>query len=422
MRNITLIIIGLILVLAGFGVYFYYDFFIKPDREARELITEGMMIAERGDKQSINNAIDTLTKVIAKYPDSKYVPEAYFQIAGCYEKLGLNRLAYLKYNYLLKDTKKINGALKKEILLRLARINVMKEYSEEAISQLLSLLNTNYNKEFRSRIYSELGHTYLKLRDYNKAKRMFDISLTEYGSNEEAILGQARALKWMGKDNDAYDLYEYFLKYYGVVSQYANDVRNSYREQAYNSGLSAFRKGQYQSAISYFARVLNNFPYHKISENALYWTGESYFAMSRFDDAIVYFDKVLNNNYYHKDEDARIKKGYSYFSSKRFDLAAREFQIYLDQYHNGKYAHIAKEWKEMSTKELLLRIENQKLPETKKAPAPEKKENAVKEEPANNNQSDEQLEEEDTEGQDEEISGDYNADYNKIKLENVAEL
>jgi hypothetical protein len=62
---------------------------------------------------------------------------------------------------------------------------------------------------------------------------------------------------------------------------------------------------------------------------------------------------VLSNGFYHKDQDAQIKKGYAYFSTKRFDLAAREFQNYLRQNPNGRYAPIAREWSQMSTRELL---------------------------------------------------------------------
>jgi len=37
--------------------------------------------------------------------------------------------------------------------------------------------------------------------------------------------------------------------------------------------------------------------------------------------------------------------------AKNFDLAAKEFQRYIDNYPNGKYIERAKQWKEMSAKE-----------------------------------------------------------------------
>jgi TolA-binding protein len=424
MRTKT-VIIGIILILLGIGSYIFYDFYVRPDKAAKVLLTEGEFIYERGDKASINSAIDMYTRILVNYPESKYVSEAYYRIARCYERLGLYSLAYLKYNYLIKNgNAKLNSDMRKEVLIRLAHINVLKQNSEEAVSQLFNLLNTNYNKEFRSKVYSELGYIYLKQKDYKKAKRMFDISLTEFGSNEEALIGQARALKWMGKESEAYDLYESFLRYYGAVSQYTYDVLKAYKEQAYNSGLNAFRNGRYSASISFFNRILTNFPGDKISENALYWTGEAYYSMSEFDKAIAYFNKTLSNGFSHKDEDARIKKGCAYFAAKKFDLAARDFQLYLQYYPKGKYASIAANWKEMSTKELLFSIQNKKLPEAKDVT--KAKEEKSKESPKNQGKQDDELEEDSgTAEKDEEISGEYYKDTlmeNGIELENVAEL
>jgi hypothetical protein len=56
--------------------------------------------------------------------------------------------------------------------------------------------------------------------------------------------------------------------------------------------------------------------------------------------------------------------------SKRFDLAAREFQVYLRDYPRGKYSDVASEWKNMSTRELLYRIESQKLPDAEEHETP----------------------------------------------------
>ena len=409
MKPIT--IIGIILIVLGIGVglIVYYENYIKPNSKANELLIEGKLIFERGDKDSVNTAINIFTKVIAKYPKSKAVTDAYYYIGRCYEKLGLNRLAYLKYNYIIKNNAgNLPKEFSKEILVRLAHINILKQYSEEGINQLFAILNQSFNREFRSRVYSELGHTYLKLGEYKRSKRMFDISLTENGSNEDAILGKARANKRMGYDNETYDLYDHFLKYYGAISQYTKDVRRSYKEQAYKSGLNAFRRGGYNNAISFFKRVLRNFPYDKWSENSLYWTGESYFALRKFDTSIDYFNRVLTNSFYHKDQDAQIKKGYAYFMNKKFDLAAKEFQKYLRNYPSGKYAKLARDWKEMSTKELLYRIKDKKLPKTKEIP------------------EEEVTPEEDAQEQDEEVSANYEyiiMDRGKrIKLENVAEL
>ncbi len=347
------IVVGIVFIFLGLALFAYYDSFVKPEKEAKELIVEGKMSYERNDRESINKAIDIFTKVIAKYPNTNSSLEAYFSIAECYEKLNLNRLAYLKYIYLLKGKQKLTPELEKEINARIARLKILKRYDEEGVHTLLGLLEKSDNKDFRSRVYTELGHTFLKSGEVQKSKRMFDLALAENGNNEEAILGKARVYKRLGDDGKAYELYDHFLKYYSNFSNYTTDVNTSYPKQLYESGISNYRKGRFNTAINYFRKYITQYPGYSRTENALYWIGESFFAMKQYDSAISYFKRVTGNDYYHKDQDAFIKIGYSYFMAKNYDLASREFQSYIDTYPNGKYITKAKQWKEMSTKEMM---------------------------------------------------------------------
>lgn len=357
------IILGAILIAVGIGLFAYYDHYVRYEREATELLTEGKLIYERGSREAINDSINIFSKIIARYPGTKAESEAYFYIAQSYEKLNLNRLAYLKYIYIMKSNGSVDPAIAQEIKARIARLKVMKRYTEEGIHQLLALLNYSENREFRSRVYTELGHTYLQMRELEKSKRMFDIALTENGDNEEAILGKARAYKRLGYDDLAYNTYEYYFKYYGNFSNYADDVKNAYVQQVYRSGHENFRAGRYTQAISYFRRLLDHFPDSDRAESCLYWIGQSYFSLHKYGTAIGYFDRTLGNFDAGKDEDARIRKGYAYFLLKKYDLAAREFQIYLNNYPHGRYSDTARKWKSMSTQEMLYRIQNRMIPD-----------------------------------------------------------
>ncbi|MCL2155119.1 MAG: tetratricopeptide repeat protein [Leptospirales bacterium] len=352
------VIVGMTFIIIGIGLLIYYDYAAKSEKgtkisskEAQELFVEGHELYQRDDKDSINKAIDIFIKVIAKYPDTDAGIKSYFYIAEGYEKLNLNRQAYLKYVTLINNKDKIPSDMEKEINVRIARLNIMKQYSEEGIHSLLSLLQNNYNKDFRSRIYTELGHTYLKTGDLQKSKKMFDLAMSERSDNEEAILGKARTLKRLGKDAEAYELYDYFLKYYGSFSNYTKDVTNSYEKQLYESGLGDFKKDRYYSAITFFKKYLTQF--NQRTGNSLYMLGESYFALKQYDTAISYYKRVLSGDFKEKDQDAAIKIGHSYFMAKNFDLAAREFQKYIDNYPNGKYIERAKQWKEMCVKEAI---------------------------------------------------------------------
>ena len=371
---------GFILIIIGVGLFAYYDKYVKPEKDAMALLVEGKIILEEGNKETINNSRRIFSRVIAQYPASKAANEAYYYIGLGYEKLGLNRLAYLKYLYVLKNNRliddksfidknklyksksKVSDELKRKIVHRLARLKLLRMQTDEGVHQLLSLLNYSTNKDFRSKVYAELGYTYLKKRYYKKAHRMFDISHHEDSSNEDAILGKARALKKLGHHHRAYSIYEYFLKYYGDYSQYTKDVMNSYIRQVYHSGYYSYRKGRYKTSISFFKRLLRFYPNIKRSENSLYWIGESYLALGHYNSALKYFNRVISNSYYHKNQDARMKKGYTYFVYKKYDLAAREFQKYMRDYPRGKHNEAARKWKRICSKEISHRINNRSIP------------------------------------------------------------
>ncbi|MBN1501464.1 MAG: tetratricopeptide repeat protein [Spirochaetes bacterium] len=355
-------IIGILLILLSFIMLVFYFHVYKPEKEARAMFTEAKMIFERNNTESINRSIDLFTKIISVYPKSKYVPAAYFFIARGNDLTGLNQLAYTQYTYILKNQmKKIDDKTRNIILTRIAHLKLMRNQSDEAINDLLMLLKDTANSESKSRIYAELGQSYFHIGQYEKAIESFNYALLENGRNEEAILGKARVLKKTGRDTETYEIYRDFLTYFGNESQYTDDVKKAYNNQAYYSGLNSYRKGNYQSAIAYFSYVITKFPDNKLSENAIYWTGECYFSMKNYQKAVEYFQKGIDNTFHHKDEDCRIKKGYSYFMMKRYDLAAREFQIYLEQHQNGKYTVKAKTWKDAATRELEVRyrLENE---------------------------------------------------------------
>jgi hypothetical protein len=63
---------------------------------------------------------------------------------------------------------------------------------------------------------------------------------------------------------------------------------------------------------------------------------------------------------------------------KKFDLAAHEFQLYINSYPRGKYLDTAKKWKSMSTQELLYRIQERAGTESEEEMKTGDAENTVK--------------------------------------------
>ncbi len=353
-----LIIAGMTFIVLGLAMIIYYDYSIKPNKEAQVLLTEGKLIFERGDDESINRAIDIFSKIIARYPGTESEFDAYYMIAQAYQKLKLNRLAYLKYIYILKNNEDLSPKIKLDIKARIGKLKILKKYDAEGIHDLLDVLSSSSDREFRSRIYTELGHTYLRMGQYRKSLRMFNLALEENGQNEEAVIGKARAYKRLGMDNRAYTFYEHFLNYFGDQSYYTKDVRRSFNRQLYESGRKSYIRGSYYPAISFFRSYIRKFPWDRKTENALYFIGQSFFKLKKYGSAIKYFKRVRSNNFHHKDQEALIRIGYAYFIQKKYKNASREFQKYLEAYPQGAYREKAGEWKKMSNREIFYRDEN----------------------------------------------------------------
>jgi len=198
------LIIGIILIIAGGSLFILYDRYVRPEMDARNIVEESRLIMERGDRDSANLAINTLRKVLVNYGNTRSAPSAYYMTGQAYEKIGLYRLAYLKYSYLFKNplNEKCSATILNDTKIAMNRIRILRNYSAEGMHNLYNMLDGSQNTELRSRVYSELGQAYLRNNDLKQARTSFDIALQENSNNEEAIIGKARALKRAGLDDE----------------------------------------------------------------------------------------------------------------------------------------------------------------------------------------------------------------------------
>ena len=292
-----MIFMGIFLILCGGLLLSFYFIKVYPEQSARKLLVQGITLYERGDKDSVNKALDVLTELVAKYEQTNTARSGYYYMGLCYENLGLNKLASEKYNFIFQNYQDLPLKTKHELQIKLSRMKILRQQTEEGVDQLLALINNSSDRKFRSRIYTELGHAYLQLRKYEKADRMFEIALNEDGNNQDAILGKALTFRSMGYHNKAYDMYERYLKFHGYFNTYTKNLRKKFLAQVANSGYRSFKKGEYSNSIAYYNRLLRNFPENAKTEEAFYWIGHSYLALGKYNTAITYFNKVLANGY-----------------------------------------------------------------------------------------------------------------------------
>ncbi len=357
MKMATLIS-GILMVVLGIFSLIFYDHYWSPKRQAETMLREAILIAERKTPEATNDALKILTSIYAKYQELPVASRALMHIGLAYEKLGLNESALEKYNFLKSNARGLNRSEQDLISKRIAHIQILRNYSDEAVSQLYQLLSRSTDMRFRSQIYTELGMLYYKEGQLKKALNAYSIAEKEYGHNRNATLGKAQVLKALGDHDQAFGIYQGFLKYGFEGSDESKEVSFHFRNQAYQRGRESLERKSYWQAVRYFRIVLDKFPASQEASQSLYWIAEAYFGLGKFYPAIEYFKRVAVLDKHDKKDDALFKLGESYFELKKFEIAAKYFNDIIRYYPGSSYFNLAKEWKEQCENEILSRMKS----------------------------------------------------------------
>jgi len=96
--------------------------------------------------------------------------------------------------------------------------------------------------------------------------------------------------------------------------------------EIYQSGLTALKANDYQTAEQNFNKIVTQSPNDKLAGNAQYWLGEVYYAQSNFAKSAVTFAKGYQNyKNSAKGADCLFKLGMSMKSLKKKDDACAAF-------------------------------------------------------------------------------------------------
>ncbi len=345
MRN-RYMIIGLLIILIAFGFVVVNQEVFNPQKKAKILITKGKFYMEQSDKAALRKAVDEFTTAASLYPESSYGKEALYYLANTYEKMGMLDIAAGKYKEL--EQAKINENLKKRVRFKIAKLQILRSYTDEGVSGLMVLLANTRDKSMRSEIYTELGNYYRRLKRYNKAQRNYEIALSEDSLNREARIKLAEILGLLGKHKAAYSVYENYLSYLGDLDPLKPEVVARYRGEVVERGKNLFRKGKVAQALDFFGLVRRRFPRTNEAEEAAYYEGIAYFNGGNYKKATEMFNRVISNDPNTQDEPAYVKKGESLYQMKEYKRAAAVFSEYRRIFPRGRFYQIANDWEQES--------------------------------------------------------------------------
>ncbi|HRP68769.1 MAG TPA: tetratricopeptide repeat protein [Turneriella sp.] len=358
MRSIV-IWVGAVVFVIGAGVFFIEREYISSDKNARIRLEKGKLQLERFDEDGLRSGIDELTTVVAQYPDSVYARQARYHLAEAYERLGMRDVALGKYKKLL--TMPLTDELKAQVKFKVAKLQVLRNYSDEGMNQLLHLLNTTADKNLRSEIYLEIAKYYHRKDLKKDALRNFQNALTENPESREA-----RAALGLG-DAD----YQNSVALHGILDKTGSSQTQEQKPDAVKpattekekqvvvnpqfaaklaEGIQAFSRSDYRNAVRLLTPIANSTA--KESEDALYYLGNAYLKLKEYRNAVHFLNKAVSNTYRERDEAAFIKKGEALYLNNQFERALKVFNFVRTHYTKGKYAQIAADW-EGETKRML---------------------------------------------------------------------
>lgn len=113
-------------------------------------------------------------------------------------------------------------------------------------------------------------------------------------------------------------------------------------QQAYQTAFNLLKAGRYDQAAKSFQQFLVDYPSSKFADNAQYWLGESYYVTRNFDGAMREFEKLVEQ---HPDSQklthALLKVGYIHDELGQKDKAREVLTDLTKNYPNSTAAGLA---------------------------------------------------------------------------------
>ena len=336
--------VGFLIIIAGGGFTWISREVLVPNRQANALLEKGKMWLEQQSEEALRKAVENFTEIAATYPDSRAANEATMYLAESYERLGLKDIALGKYRKLLEENLDAKNA--DLIKFRIAKLQILRSYTDEGMAQLLSLLGQARDGKMRSEIYAEIGKYYQGASQVENAIRNYRIAIRENPDNREAQLLLAKLLSDGGQADAALTVYDDYMKFQSQISVSGADGQNAYRREALQRGLLLLDQKKFTEAEKYFNLIHEKFPDSAEAEDALYYAGNARMRSGDYTGAIKMFNKTVGNGNKTRDEAAYIKKGEAWYHRHEYKKAAAVFAFVQRNYANGQFQRIAADWEE----------------------------------------------------------------------------
>ena len=116
--------------------------------------------------------------------------------------------------------------------------------------------------------------------------------------------------------------------------------RTNFDQSIYMSGVFAYQREDYKTAIQKFSKLKLSAAPKKTAENILYWLADAYQKDGQYDEALSLLNQITTTGTLRID-DALINKGLLYRKMGNENLALLAFGDVVSQYPNSEYLRLA---------------------------------------------------------------------------------
>ena len=324
----------------------YFDDAFKFAQE-KNILSDDVYLGQATYYAEIGNlekAREAYTDLIANFPKSERIIEAYLGLANTYYQGKAYRDAIKTYQKIIEratDTP-LSPEITEKTYFGLAWAQLKSGDVDAAVKSFQTIKDSTESKTVKISAMTQIGDAYQDIEQYQKAIDVYDKILSEFPDSPYTDYVQYRqgiALLKMDKI-EAATLSFQTLKTNFPLSKYINDI-NYYLAVAY------FKKDAWPVAKEYIHEFIAGLPQaDKFRAEAYYILALSHFNLHEYQDALSVLYNIIKD---FPGETAMVRNTELYIAKCNYkmgavDEAIKKFQTLVGKYPKSKTAHDALMW------------------------------------------------------------------------------
>ena len=328
--------------LATYGIG--YTYFNEGNyNEARNRFENFIKIADKNDKETISDTYNRIADCYFYQRDFDEAAGYYAQAANTFNKnadYSLYRYAQiqsLRNNQIesLNTLKRLidkfpNSKYTEQALYEMGRNYIKQEDYRKAINTYDKLIATFPNSATSRRAMAERAMIYNSMGEHKNAIEAYKEIIANYPQSEEAQVAM-QDLKSIYVEMGRVDLYaEYMAGTAGMLPVESNEIDTL----TYIAAEKAYARGKLTEAKNAFDDYLKNYPAGAFRLNSFYYKGVICYNQGATEEAVENFEKVLEfpNSQYH--EEAMTVAASIHYDNRTYDKASRLYKQIAEQSSN----------------------------------------------------------------------------------------